>query len=90
MSRRKTIEVSQLVAHVNESLRTSTDSPEVRLGMILLLDKVLFETGNYNGFRYLYEYEVPSGHRPGINATADFDAYDAKFKDTDKTRVNYS
>jgi len=38
----------------------------VRLGAASLLEMILHETGNYQGYRYLKQDEVPKGAKPGI------------------------
>lgn len=68
---RKTVEVSVLKDIVNDVLRTSTNefgmTEGVRTGMIFLLEKVLFDTGNYKGYRQLMLADVPKGEKPGIS-----------------------
>jgi hypothetical protein len=63
---RKTINVDELRDKTNEMLAKSTCSPDVRQGTIDILEYVLHETGNYKGFRYLTEREVPDMHLPGV------------------------
>lgn len=54
-----------------------------------VLEAVLHRTGNYKGFRYLRLGEC-SGN-PGINCDSNgpLPDYDFRFKDTDRTRVQY-
>lgn len=63
---RKTVNVVEIVTAINDLLKRSTVSPEFRLGMISAADTVLHYSGNYRGFRYLLENEVPTGHLPGM------------------------
>jgi len=90
---RKTINIAELTASVNKMLSESTLGPEQRRGMITVLESVLLSTGNYRGFGYLTESEVPPGHRPGVNISPvdgqHMEDYDARFHNTDTTRVHY-
>jgi hypothetical protein len=53
MTKRKTFDVDSLRDDINRRLAESTCEPEVRYGMISVLETVLRETGNYYGFCYL-------------------------------------
>ena len=69
---RKTVGVEAIVDQVNASLKESTCSADVRLGMCTVVEQVLMASNNYAGFRYLDATEVPSGQLPGvIRATND-------------------
>jgi hypothetical protein len=82
---RKTLNVSDFKDTINGYLATSVCNEDVRQGMIESLTTVLHSTGNYKGFRYLIESEVPTDQKPGIRWVGDrFD-----FTDTDQTRVHY-
>lgn len=87
---RKTFNVDQLVALVNGICKDSApDRADVRQGAMNVLEAVLHETGNYRGFRYLLEGECTGN--PGVRylgGVPDPD-YVARFKDTDRTRVQY-
>lgn len=94
MAKRKTIEVSALKDQINFMLANSRCSVEGRKSMMVILENVLMDTKNYNGFRYLGEKEVPAGEFPGI-----FDSQYAKkinpttddlFYGTDNTRICYN
>lgn len=63
---KKTVKVENLRDTINDMLQNSTASRDVRRGMMAVLETVLHETGNYRGFRYLTEVEVPDGCLPGI------------------------
>ena len=84
----KTIKVELLVNKLNETLRTyvekSTNSDGLE-GQRVFLENILMASGNYKGFFYLTEDEVPEGERPGIRneSTAN------RFIDTDCNRVRY-
>ena len=69
MSPRKTINVSQLRAMVNEQNRTSICLPAIREGWNSFLEDILMMTQNYRGFTYLCEHEVPHGQLPGQRET---------------------
>ena len=94
MAKRKTVKVEDIRTQVNSMIAESTCSPDGRQGMIQVLTELLHQSGNYNGFRYMLPDEVPAGHRPGINnnisddVTHD-DLTEARFKNTDPTRVQY-
>lgn len=62
----KTFRVITLLNKINERNRESTCNPDVREGMNSILEDILHSTGNYEGFSYLDQREVPSGHLPGI------------------------
>jgi hypothetical protein len=63
---RKTVNVNCLREAANNMLATSTSSPEFRLGICVMIEQVLLDSDNYNGFRYLSEKEVPVGGDSGI------------------------
>jgi hypothetical protein len=87
---RKTFDVNQVVLKVNEMLAISTCSPEVRQGAMNVLETVLHETGNYRGFRYLLQGEVPAGELPGVNyKDGQLCDMPERFENTDRTRAYY-
>ncbi len=89
-SSKKTIKVDTCRTLINQQLASSTDSPDYRLGLMHILENMLHLTGNYNGFRYLDQREVPDNHLPGIRWTKDvLGNVDPSFHDTDNTRVFY-
>jgi hypothetical protein len=53
MKKRKSFDVALLRDDINRRLAESTCEPEVRYGMISVLESVLRATGNYHGFCYL-------------------------------------
>ncbi len=63
---RKTVDVDEVRIKINDMLRLSTVSRDVRRGMQTAIEEILYMTGNYKGFRYLDQTEVPEGQRPGI------------------------
>lgn len=95
---RKTVEVERLRKFVNNFCRSSEAADvQMRQGMTFMLEEVLHETGNYRGFRYLLDTEVPPGSRPGVNyADNGFGAriphpdYNLRFDNTDDTRIEFN
>ena len=83
---RKTIAVAEFKDTINDYLATSVCSADVRQGMIEALTTVLHSTGNYKGFHYLLEHDIPVGQKPGIHWVDN----KPDFTDTDRTRVCYS
>jgi hypothetical protein len=64
MTKRKTIDVNKVKEIANSMLATKSNvdmfngkdvwPPEAREGVSRLLDAILHESGNYNGFNYVY------------------------------------
>lgn len=50
---RKTLEVGKIIYRVNNYLANPNSTPDGREAMIAMLEGVLFDTGNYQGFKYL-------------------------------------
>jgi hypothetical protein len=65
-TQRKTIRVDKLVEEINQKLCNSSCEPNIRIGMIIILEDILHATNNYYGYRYLVNNEVPSGQKPGV------------------------
>ncbi len=63
---KKTFNVNKFLDTVNSCLANSTCDPKVRDGYLFCLENLLFETGNYAGYRYLTVDEVPEGQLPGV------------------------
>ena len=90
---RKTINVDSLRLYANEMLKAHGNAP-YRNGIILMIERVLHDSGNYKGYNYLFKADVPEGCRPGIqnvpgqpyNVPED---YVERFMDTDCTRRYY-
>jgi len=87
---RKNIEVAAVKNMFNETLRTSyPDDRRIRERLQYMLEKLLHETGNYKGFRYLLASECDGD--PGIiyqDGQPHYD-YRLRFAGTDPTRVEY-
>ena len=94
MAKRKTVEVSALKDQINFMLANSRCPVEGRKSMMVILENVLMETGNYRGFSYLSKNEVPEGYQYGINLEAygecDTPTSSMLFDNTDSTRVCYN
>jgi len=87
---RTTIEIATIKSTVNHALQHSTCTPDVRHGMISVLEEILQITNNYKGFTYLQPTYVPTGQKPGINADMYGNVSDEnKFTDCDETRRRY-
>lgn len=84
-------EVADLVQQTNQILASSVCVSAIRTGWISALETVLHKTGNYRGFRYLTDKEVPRDMKPGIRMGADGEmlSYEERFRDTDGTRRCY-
>ena len=95
--KRKTISVDRLKEMANHYMMHSPDHHTAnRAGNAVLLEAVLHETGNYNGFGYLNANDMKAsdfGNTVGINTTPDKPAesltYEEKFEGTDDTRRFY-
>jgi len=55
---RKTIEVGKLLYRLNFYLANPASTPDGREAMIGMVEGILFETGNYEGYRYLDTSEI--------------------------------
>lgn len=84
---RKTFSVDTFKDQINNTLAFSLVSADRREGVIVALEYVLHETGNYRGYRYLLSSEVPEGHQPGIRFDINGGAH--SFDDCDSTRRSY-
>ena len=56
---RKTIEVGKILKMANAFLAAQNTTADEREGVCALLEAVLFESGNYMGFRYLESSDYP-------------------------------
>jgi hypothetical protein len=66
---KKTFSVEKMRLDINSSLKNSTSdycSKDVRQGLCNALEYVLHTSGNYHGFKYLWQDAVPQGELPGI------------------------
>ena len=79
---KKTFQVEEVKSKFNDMLKNGTQSKEERYGLISALEMILKDSGNYNGFMYLSERDVPKDELPGIRENNDF-------TNTDETRRKY-
>ena len=90
---KKTISIKRIVEIVNERNEKSTCGKGEREGWNSLLETILLETDNYEGFTFLTDSQVPSTEKPGIRGEnrPDLTASDIadRFEDTDHTRLVY-
>jgi len=90
---RKTYKVDDLKATVNAFLFNSEDSmKDARDQMSMLLENVLMETGNYDGFRYISRVEMQEskmGATFGIELNCPDLTTEQQFHNTDYTRKQY-
>jgi hypothetical protein len=88
--KRKTYPVEKLRVKVNEMILNSPDERvHSRESLGILLEIVLFDTGNYNGFRWLSENDMLTsthGIQPGIRLENQED----RFYQTDNSRKRYN
>lgn len=85
---KKTIAVSDIKATVNNMIINSQDDDKQgRESLIVLIESVLMETGNYKGFKYLSPFCMQHS-KNGVSVGIMPDA-DDKFANTDHTRVMY-
>lgn len=86
---RKTVPVEMLLDIANKALASPGGSPEMRVGIIQVVEAALFGISRYKGFYYLAEEDVPEGEKPGIRwgDPTEYVAGDVnRFKDVDPTR----
>lgn len=88
---RKTIDLATMIQKVNERNKLSTCAPDVRRGWNDLLETLLLESGQYDGFSYLSRSEVPPGQAPGVlveRLTSNY-TVEERFTGCDETRRHY-
>lgn len=93
---RKTIDIKTVKEMVNGMLLNSEDNyQQGRESLTFFLERVLMDSENYKGFRYLHIDDMKESHygtSVGINLTEDkkIETDSTKlFKNTDHTRVRY-
>lgn len=87
--RKRTQHLQAAVDMANRMLADSTCSAETRRGIIALTDSMLFAAGQYRGFSYLTQNEVPEGQEPGIRRHPDSTTDVAWNEYPDETRRHY-
>jgi hypothetical protein len=65
---RSTVDVLWLLEDTNRILALPTVQADVKRGVALLLERVLFQTGNYAGFLYLSDRQKDGDWTPEENA----------------------
>lgn len=55
---RKTIKVDDILKMINGQLAAEGSTPDGREAICGLLESILFQTGNYQGYRYLDTSEI--------------------------------
>jgi hypothetical protein len=90
---KKSIKVEDILHSLNWQLANQHEHHNGgRAAMMMLVEDILHTTGNYRGFRYLEQHEVPNDCKPGIQPKThegpDTDN-NYRFLDTDPTRVRY-
>lgn len=65
----KTIRISKVIDIVNFRLAESTCNADVRQGMCVVIEAILFDTGNYKGYSYLNTAKHPGYNKPGHDET---------------------
>lgn len=83
--------IEDVVGYINSELKNTTSNRyELRQGLMLAAERLLHASGNYKGFRYLTQQEVPYG-APGINYAngQPCEDYVERFRNTDSTRRAY-
>ena len=84
---KKTIQVSALRDKVNKMLLDSAnENTEGRNALIVLLETMLHDSGNYKGFGYLDKRNTLTGNTYGVDMSKPQAEW---FEGTDKTRVFY-
>ena len=70
---KKTFNVNDFKTSINWKLANCILSDGALTELCLTLEDILHATGNYAGFRYLNDFEVPKDCRPGIRNTESSD-----------------
>ena len=90
---RKTFDVETMRKFANEQLQRvdKWTSEQERWGVIHMIEKILGNSANYTGFRYLTNQELPENVRPGVRNAPNGDVldYEKSFENTDETRRYY-
>lgn len=83
---RKTVKVKEIIDNINEQLANSPDYyKEIRKGLMIVAEDILFSSNNYCGFGYLADFDVPEGFSCGVRNVEGL----PNFENTDGTRVKY-
>jgi hypothetical protein len=79
-SKRSTIDVAKVLKWANTQLRFDDNTKEFKMGICSLVEQVLHDTGNYNGFGF---------HSNAHSETGSFGYYTRYYYPSDKIRANY-
>jgi hypothetical protein len=85
---KKTIPVQTIVTQLNETLANGFQTIQERQAIMIFAERILRDTGNYRGFRYLTQDEIPGCQIPGIRPGGSTD-HESRFTNTDPSRVKY-
>jgi hypothetical protein len=85
---KKTIAVKTIVDQLNDTLSTGFQTIQERQAIMTFVEQILRDTGNYRGFQYLTQEQVPLNQLPGIRGK-NGDEVGSRFMNTDSTRVKY-
>ena len=90
------MKTKKIIEIVNLRNKKSTCCPEVRQGWNSLLEEILHANGDYKGFGYYTNFDLPVALNPGIRYVADksglrspCDNRQERFKNCDDTRRHY-
>ena len=86
---RKTIEVGKMLRMANSFLAAENTTADEREGVCALMEAILFETGNYRGYRYLDtdQIEGNGSRRFYFPSGKIVDDHDAELRNVNKIRV---
>ena len=86
---RKTVEVGKMLRMANSFLAAENTTADEREGVCALMEAILFETGNYRGYRYLDtdQIEGNGSRRFYFPSGKIVDDHDADLRDINKIRV---
>lgn len=86
---RKTVEVGKILRMANSFLAAENTTADEREGVCALMEAILFETGNYRGYRYLDtdQIEGNGSRRFYFPSGKIVDDHDADLRDINKIRV---
>lgn len=87
----KTIPVFNVIDNINSKLASRNFNRDQREVLCTLAEEILFETGNYKGFRYLNRYDLDSDIIPGVRVDEHGKLLpeEERFKHTDEYRRQY-
>jgi hypothetical protein len=86
---RKTVEVGKILRMANSFLAAENTTADEREGVCALMEAILFETGNYRGYRYLDtdQIEGNGSRRFYFPSGKIVDDHDADLRNINKIRV---